>query len=521
MTPPLGNKSDRLQWFHGLGFGLFIHWSMDSQLGSVIGHSMAGASEDYLARYIEVLPTTFSPGKFDPDEWAVLAKLAGMRYVVFTTKHHSGFCMFHTGTTDFSISNTPFERDITAEVIEAFRRQGIAIGLYFSPDDFHFLHGKRRPVHRGVKPEECEGLLDHNQAQVRELLTNYGKVDIVFFDGPSDGLREVCWETDPDTVVTRGAIATPEQRLPGTQSAEPWEACVTMGTGWQYKPTNEHYKSGTRLIELLIETRAKGGNLLLNVGPKPNGELPLEQEALLREIALWNFVNGEAIYRVRPWRIPCEGDVWFTAAEEGDAVYAFVEGDSPWPLGERRELSLFSIRAGEQATVQILGQADDLVAADGPAVEWSQEEDRLQISVARMQRLYNNRRWPNPVVLKITSANVGLVPPTVITGEAVTDTASSSCLFQARLADLGEGDAVETGFQYRLRKLLTEASDEWRETDCESLRSTGEYSIGIGQLEPGATYEFRAVAHYRSVTVYGDNVTFRVPAPPTTGDAAR
>lgn len=150
MTDSMSNSPERLRWFSDLGFGLFIHWSMDSQLGSVIGHSMAHASDDYLERFIHDLPSTFNPNKLDATQWATLARLAGIRYVVFTTKHHSGFCMFHSQTTDFHIGNTPFERDITAEVVDAFRAQGIAIGLYFSPDDFHFLHGKGLPVHRGV-----------------------------------------------------------------------------------------------------------------------------------------------------------------------------------------------------------------------------------------------------------------------------------------------------------------------------------------------------------------------------------
>ena len=506
-----GNNRERLQWFSDLGFGLFIHWSMDSQLGSVIGHSMASASDDYLTRFIDDLPSTFNPTKFDPQEWAVLAKLAGIRYVVFTTKHHSGFCMFHTGTTPFSISNTPFERDITTEVVDAFRQEGIAIGLYFSPDDFYFLHARGLPVHRGVRSEECEGLLSYNQAQLRELLTKYGKIDMLFFDGHSDGLRELCWEIDPDTVVTRGAMPTPEQHIPGIQSAEPWEACVTMGTGWQYKPTNEQYKTGTRLIELLIETRAKGGNLLLNVGPKPNGELPIEQEALLREIALWHFVNGESIHGVRTWRIPCEGDVWFTAGREEGVVYAHVESDTPWPQRTRKEVSLFSVRAGERTTVQILGQADDLVDSEGPAIEWRQEGDHLQIRAARMQRLYNNRGWPNPVVLKITDASVGLIPPTVQTGEAHPDADSPSYQLHGRLVDLGEGEAVEAGFEFRLRRLLTDAADEWRQTNRQNLQSTGDFSARIVDLAPGSAYEFRAVVHHRAVTVYGDNVTFSTP----------
>ena len=504
-----GNRPERLQWFNRLGFGMFIHWSIDSQLGSVIGHSMARASEDYLERFTRILPSTFNPKRFDPDEWAVLARLAGMRYVVFTTKHHSGFCMYHTRSTEFNVANTPFGRDVTAEVIEAFRRQGIAIGLYHSADDFRFLQGRGVPLRRGVRPEACPGLLEHNRAQVRELLTNYGDIDIIFFDGPSAGLTELCWELRPEIVVTRGAMRTPEQWIPGVRSTDPWEACVTMGTGWAYKPTNESYKSGTQLIELLIETRAKGGNLVLNVGPRPDGELPIEQEALLREIALWTFVNGEAIYGVEPWRVPGEDRVWFAAREDGDAVYAFLTGEGPWPLYERREWTLSSVRAGPATEVNVLGQAEDLADEQGPAVEWSQEEDGLRVRAARMQRLYNNRRWPNPVVLRITDARVGLVPPAVVTGEAVRDEASGSWLFQASLADLGAGEEVEAGFQYRPRRLLTDALEEWVDTSFESRRSAGEYSAQVGGLVEGTAWEFRAVARHPAITVHGDSVTFR------------
>src|SRR5579872_5229792 len=135
-----GNRPDRLEWFRDQGFGLFIHWSFDSQLGVVISHSMVGASGDYNKRFVEDLPRTFNPRKFDPKDWAALARLAGVRYVVFTAKHHSGFCMFQTKTTDFNIMHTPFHRDVTAEVLDAFRAQSIAAGIYFSPDDFWWLY---------------------------------------------------------------------------------------------------------------------------------------------------------------------------------------------------------------------------------------------------------------------------------------------------------------------------------------------------------------------------------------------
>src|SRR3954447_22583990 len=135
-----GNRPERLEWFRDQGFGLFIHWSLDSQTGVVISHSMVGASDDYLQRFVEELPKTFNPRKFYPQDWAALAKLAGIKYVVFTTKHHSGFTMFDSATTDFNIMQTPFRRDATAEIFKAFREQGIAAGVYFSPDDFWWLY---------------------------------------------------------------------------------------------------------------------------------------------------------------------------------------------------------------------------------------------------------------------------------------------------------------------------------------------------------------------------------------------
>src|SRR5437667_6561449 len=139
LPPGSVNKPERLEWFRDLGFGLFIHWSVDSQTGVVISHSLVGADEAYTQRFFDGLPKTFNPRKFYPRDWAALAKLAGIRYVVLTAKHHSGFAMWDTRTTDFGIMRTPFRRDITRETLEAFKTQGIRPGLYFSPDDFHWL----------------------------------------------------------------------------------------------------------------------------------------------------------------------------------------------------------------------------------------------------------------------------------------------------------------------------------------------------------------------------------------------
>lgn len=407
----LGNKPERIEWFEGLGFGMFIHWSVDSQLGSVISHSLVGADDHYCRRYFEKLPKSFNPKRFDPRDFASLASLAGMKYVVFTAKHHSGFCMFDTETTDFSIMNTPYGKDITAELIEALREHGVAVGLYFSPDDFHYLWkhdvtiGRRR---EGVTPQELPGLMEYDRAQIRELLTHYGPIDIMFIDGPAEGLRELCWQLQPEIVVTRGAMETPEQRIPGEPIPGPWEACMTMGTQWNFKPTNEHYKSGGAVIERLIETRAKGGNLLMNVGPRPDGVIPFEQQRRLREVALWMFINDRAIYDTRPWAVTHEGDVWFTQSRHGDTVYAIHTGE-PWPYGKRRELVLKSVKASAKTTVSLLGQTGEVLEYQPeakPACHWEQTPNGLKISAVRAQRIYNDRSWPNPIVLRISHAQV-------------------------------------------------------------------------------------------------------------------
>jgi alpha-L-fucosidase len=406
------NKPEREQWFMDMGFGMFIHWSMDSQVGAVISHSMAGASEDYLERFINDLPKTFNPRKFNPDDWAVLARLAGMKYVVFTTKHHSGFCMWDTKTTDFCIMNTPFKRDILREVFDAFRKQGLAIGIYYSPEDFHFFYENHIPIGRLQNPQHYpvnnKALMAYDKAQLKELLTKYGKIDLFFFDGPAEELKEYAWQLQPDLVVTRGQMETPEQDLPGKPIPGPWEACFTMGTDWQYKPTNDPQKSGTEIINMLIETRAKGGNLLMNVGPKPDGEIQIEQEALLREIALWNLVNQEGIHNVRPWEITQEGDIMFTKAKEKNTVYAFVPAGPKWKYGERREFVFKTLAANEQTKVSILGYASQLVEyrpGYDAAIYFNQIPIGLVISAVNGQRLYTNNQWPNPVVLKIENVS--------------------------------------------------------------------------------------------------------------------
>ncbi|CAG5008212.1 hypothetical protein DYBT9275_04219 [Dyadobacter sp. CECT 9275] len=407
------NNPERVKWFQDLGFGMFIHWNVDVSLGAVISHSLAGASDEYVARYVKELPSFFNPKKFDPEEWATLARLAGMKYVVFTTKHHSGFCMFDTKSTSFNVMNTPFKRDVTKEIVDAFRKQGIAVGLYFSPEDFLFFSQNNIPLGRLQDPRQYPmnnpKLMDYDKQQIKELLTNYGKIDIMFFDGPGDGLREYAWSLQSDLVITRDAMNTPEQNIPDQALPRPWEACYTMGTDWQYKPTNDPHKSGTEIINMLIEIRAKGGNFLLNVGPKPNGEIQIEQESLLREIALWNFANSESIYAVKPLPLIRDKNIWFTQSNDEKYIYAYVTRKEPeeWKYGQRRDFLFPLIEGNARTKVSILGYKSELVEYVNhfdASVKIAPTPLGLAVSAVNGQRFYTNRRWPNAVVLKIENA---------------------------------------------------------------------------------------------------------------------
>ena len=525
---PAQNQPERVEWFRDLGLGLFIHWSLDSQLTSVISHSMVGADEAYMERYVNELPRSFNPKEFDPREWARVARLAGFRYVVFTAKHHSGFCMFETATTDFNIMNTPFARDTAKEIADAFRAEGIAVGWYFSPDDFHFLYRQGTLVsrlHAEALPPNNPGLLALNLAQERELMTNYGRIDIVFFDPPTNAalerdtivheMKRQIWEISPETVITRGEIETPEQYTPGVPLEGAWEGNMTMGTQWQYRGTNEHYKSGRELIGAWIETRAKGGNFLLNIGPMPSGRLPVEQEARMREMALWHMVNAEAVGAVRPWVITNEGDIWLTKAKDADTVYAFVPG-ADWGWGTQKTVVLKSVTAGESTTVRVLGQNEQVLEYRPditPRTEWEQTSEGLRIRAYRAQRLYNDRHWPNPVVLRIGGALPGLEPPEVETLPDAEWSARGATL-AGELRALGDATSVRVGFEYRRKKStaeMYEPDDPWKQVGKKlaGMSAPGSFSASLPRLDTRRDWEYRAVVVHPKVRLYGQTAVLQ------------
>ena len=485
------NKPEREVWLQDAGFGMFIHWNIDAQLGTVISHSLVGASPDYVDRYINELPKTFNPVDWNAMKIVSLAKNAGMKYLVFTAKHHNGFCFWDTKTTEFNIMNTPYGKDILKELIAECKKAGIAVGIYYSSEDFVYAYQQgikdiRRRGHweaaKAIQPQYAKFMA----AQAKELLTNFGEVDMFFLDSEvyKEEIKELVWEMQPNCLITRGAILTPEQFIPGAAINQAWESNMTMGTQWNYKPTNEHYKSGNQLINLLIEARAKGGTYLLNIGPDQWGALNPEQTGRLQEIAAWNYINQEAIQNTRPWVVTNENNIWFTTKKEDpNTVFAYITDIPNWKRGDRKEFILQSLKATPTTKISVLGQTGNVVEyspqTDGKAYA-EQTDHGLKISVVRAQRIYNNHLWPNPIVVKIENIKPTLKPASFET-EKATLSQNGNLFFKANLLQLGDGKDYKIGFEYRQKQSTLDKAFNaaWQPTALIPLTKSGVYESEV------------------------------------------
>ncbi len=320
---------DRIARFRNARFGLFIHWGSYSLQGFEASWPLVRGGISY-ADY-HALADRFNPQRYDPRAWAELAKAAGMRYAVFTSKHHDGYALFDTQLSDYSAPTTAAGRDLLRPYVEAFRDAGLLVGLYFSLADWHHPdypariadpRPRRQRPPQGLPPNAPESIaadparwdryLEFMFGQVREVLTNYGPIDLLWFDGQwehtpeewrSADLVRMIRELQPDIIINDrladpllGDYATPEQFVPVTSPDRPWETCMTINETWAYNPSDRAYKPARELIATLAEVAAKGGNFLLNVGPTPDGEIPPEFASRLRVIGHWMERNGEAIF---------------------------------------------------------------------------------------------------------------------------------------------------------------------------------------------------------------------------------
>ncbi|MBQ3581132.1 MAG: alpha-L-fucosidase [Bacteroidales bacterium] len=368
----------RLSEWQDLKFGFMAHWGMYSQWGVVESWSICNEPwidrngvdySTYKAAY-QALNRSFNPQHFDASQWAQLAKEAGMKYMVFTTKHHDGFCLFDSRETDYTTMGPlcPAHRDFTRELVDAFRSEGLWTGLYFSKPDWHnddyWAHEWATPDRNvnydiAAHPDRWKRFKDFTYNQIYELTHNYGDIDILWLDGGwirpewslTDETREwlgcygriqdidmpriakMARDDNPDLIIVDRSVGgryenykTPEQQIPGELLPYPWETCMSMGDSWSFVE-NDNYKSTKQLIHMLVDIVAKGGNYLLNVGPDEDGQIPEVAVERLKEIGEWLKVNGQAIYNTRPLYPYAKGDKRYTQSKDGKFQYEITLTD--------------------------------------------------------------------------------------------------------------------------------------------------------------------------------------------------
>lgn len=335
-------------WFETARFGMFVHWGHSSGRGCELSWPLVGGV--FSLPFCTNIPVdeyhstarTFNPQNYDPHEWAHQAKRLGMQYAILTTKHHDGFAMFHTQQSDFAIQHTPYGKDIVREFIDAMRSVGIRIGLYFSLIDWHhpdypaFTEADKPYVFgqfRQPTPEQWERFTQFMFAQVGELLTNYGKIDLLWFDGgwertpeqwQASALHDMIRSLQPDILINDrlpgfGDFDTPEQFIPPQPPARAWETCMTINESWGYNPADTHFKSARQLIHTLCEVAGKGGNLLLNVSPMGDGQIQPELLERLAVVETWMDGNQESIVGTQPGLEPWQ--FYGPSTRKGDQVF--------------------------------------------------------------------------------------------------------------------------------------------------------------------------------------------------------
>ena len=370
------NRSEyesRMEWFREARFGMFIHWGLYAipARGEWVRSNEQMPEEQYLPYFEE-----FDPVDYDPAKWAKAAKMAGMKYAVLTAKHHDGFCLFDSALTDFKSTNTKLGRDIVRDFLDAFRAEGLKVGLYYSLLDWHhpdyphygdMHHPMRNNPAYSNENRNFDRYLDYMHAQIRELCENYGKLDIMWFDFAYGDMRGETWRAtelvdmvrnlQPGVIIDNrlevsgegfgslaqlrptayhGDFITPEKMIPpnGLRDGEgrdlAWEACVTMNHNWGYCEKDHYWKSGEMLIRKLVECVSKGGNMLLNVGPDARGNIPEEAMKCLETIGRWMGKNGKSIYGCT--RTDLERPDFGRLTRNGNLLYFHVYENSLGPL---------------------------------------------------------------------------------------------------------------------------------------------------------------------------------------------
>lgn len=389
----------RMEWYTEARFGMFLHWGLYAipARGEWMRSFEKVTNEAYQPYFDE-----FNPVDYNPREWARMAKEAGMKYMVLTAKHHDGFCLFDSQYTDFKSTNTPCGRDLIREYVDALREEGIRVGLYYSlldwhhPDYPHCSDGIHPMSGNPDYPDEgrvWERYVEYMHNQIRELCTNYGKIDILWFDFSYCDLRGEKWEAtklinmvrslQPDVIIDNrlevagdghgslaecnplpyhGDFVSPEQVIPqdGIRdiNGDPmiWEACVTMNNNWGYCEKDKNFKPSFMLIHKLVECVSKGGNFLLNVGPDARGRFPKESQQILKDIGAWMKDNADSIYGCD--RADKEKPDFGRITRKGNTLYYHVFENTIGPI------PLYGIRKEEIESIRMLSSGAELQLAD-------------------------------------------------------------------------------------------------------------------------------------------------------------
>ncbi len=336
----LPSKDERLEWWMDARFGMFIHWGPVSLTGEEISWSRG---KEIPVEVYDTLYKQFNPTEFNAEEWVKLAKDAGMKYIVFTSKHHDGFCMWNTKYTDYNVMVSPFRRDVVKELAEACKKYDMAFGLYYSTCDWHHLGFPVTSPGGRVQRDtyNLDTYTEYLKNQSVELIQNYGPLLLLWYDVPQrfdsirgQGVINRISEIQPDILVNdrtgaSGDFNTPEQRVGNFQPDRPWETCMTIAEQWAWKP-EDNVKSLEQCLHSLIRSAGGDGNLLFNVGPKPDGSIEPLQAERLKEMGKWLGEYGYTIYGTRGG--PFKPTDWGVSTYKGNKIYLHIlnwYGDNP------------------------------------------------------------------------------------------------------------------------------------------------------------------------------------------------
>ena len=298
------NREQRMQWWHAAKFGMFIHWGLYSARAR---HEWAMENEAIPVDEYMALTTQFKPKPNAPRDFARLAKAAGQKYMVMTTKHHEGFCLWDSKLTNYNAAKQGPGRDLVREYVDAARAEGLRVGFYYSLMDWHHPDGAKCATDEAARRR----FVEYTHGLIRELLTNYGKIDVLWYDvaWPLDAagwesvkMNEMVFQLQPEIIVNnrnklQGDFSTPEQHITAESGGRAWESCMTLNDSWGYQRADDNWKSARTVIRNLITCARDGGNYLLNIGPRADGSIPEESVRILQEVGAWMSKNGDTIYK--------------------------------------------------------------------------------------------------------------------------------------------------------------------------------------------------------------------------------